>query len=143
MLEGLLEVCVRALLALVLAGYAAFAVVSPLRAHHSFAAQYDSDAPVELDGVITRVEWKNPHAHFYVDVENGDGTVANWDMELASPNMLTRNGWRRDALEEGDHVVVTGSQARDGTNTAATTLITLDDGRQYSFITVINATPDR
>ena len=122
------------------AGCVVAAAVTPVAAHHSFAAQYDSNAPIELDGVITRVEWKNPHAHFYVDVADG-ATVANWDMELASPNMLTRNGWSRDALKEGDHVIVTGSRARDGTNTAATTLITLDDGRQYSFISVINATP--
>ena len=119
------------------------ALAAPALAHHSFAAQYDADDPVELEGVITRVEWKNPHAHFYVDVTGDNGAVANWDMELASPNMLTRNGWKRDALKEGDRVRVAGSRAKDGTPTAATTLITLDDGRQYSFIGVVNDVPDR
>ncbi len=107
--------------------------------HHSFAAQYNSDDPVEFDGVITRVEWKNPHAHFYVDVSDPDGTVENWDMELASPNMLVRNGWKRDLLKQGDRIHVTGSRAHDGTNTAATSLITLPDGNQLTFISNPNA----
>lgn len=102
--------------------------------HHSFAAQYDRDAPVEFEGVVTRVEWKNPHAHFYVDVTHLHGAVANWDMELASPNMLIRNGWKMNSLEEGDRIHVTGSRAKDGTNTAATTLITFPDGSQLTFI---------
>ena len=108
-------------------------------AHHSFAAQYNSDDPVEFDGVVTRVEWKNPHAHFYVDVSGPDGTVENWDMELASPNMLVRNGWKRDLLKTGDRIHVTGSRANDGTNTAATSLITLPDGNQLTFISNPNA----
>ena len=108
-------------------------------AHHSFAAQYNSDDPVEFDGVVTRVEWKNPHAHFYVDVSGPDGTVENWDMELASPNMLVRNGWKRDLLKQGDRIHVTGSRANDGTNTAATSLITLPDGNQLTFISNPNA----
>ncbi len=108
-------------------------------AHHSFAAQYNSDDPVEFDGVVTRVEWKNPHAHFYVDVSGPDGTVENWDMELASPNMLVRNGWKRDLLKQGDRIHVTGSRAKDGTNTAATSLITLPDGNQLTFISNPNA----
>ena len=108
-------------------------------AHHSFAAQYNSDDPVEFDGVVTRVEWKNPHAHFYVDVSGPDGAVENWDMELASPNMLVRNGWKRDLLKQGDRIHVTGSRAHDGTNTAATALITLPDGNQLTFISNPNA----
>ena len=108
-------------------------------AHHSFAAQYNSDDPVEFDGLVTRVEWKNPHAHFYVDVSGPDGTVENWDMELASPNMLVRNGWKRDLLKQGDRIHVTGSRANDGTNTAATSLITLPDGNQLTFISNPNA----
>lgn len=132
----------RTIFELLAAGMLVSAVVLPTAAHHSFAAQYDSDDPIELDGVITRVEWKNPHAHFYVDVVGEDGTLVSWDMELASPNMLTRNGWKRDALKEGDRVTVTGSRGKDLTRTAATTLITLADGRQYSFIAVINDVPN-
>jgi hypothetical protein len=114
--------------------FAHWGATTAAAAHHSFAAQYDRDDPVGFEGVVTRVEWKNPHAHFYVDVTAPDGTVANWDMELASPNMLIRNGWKMNSIEEGDRVQVTGSRAKDGTSTAATTLITLPDGSQLTFI---------
>ena len=121
----------------------AFALVAvaapPAMAHHSFAAEYNREDPVEFDGVVTRVEWKNPHAHFYIDVTTPEGSVENWDMELASPNMLTRNGWKRDLLFEGQEIHVTGSRAKDGTNTAATTLMTLPSGNELTFISNPNA----
>jgi hypothetical protein len=101
----------------------------PLAAHHSFAAEYDANAKVEFDGVVTKVEWTNPHAHYYVDVTGPDGKVASWNMELASPNMLNRNGWTRKTLHEGLKIHVTGSRAKDGTNTAATSTIRLPDGK--------------
>src|SRR5882757_1141463 len=103
--------------------------VAPLPAHHSFAAEYDSTKKVELKGVVTKFEWMNPHAHFYVDVRDKSGKVANWNLELASPNMLVRNGWRRTSLKEGDQVVVVASQAKDATNTASVQTVTLSDGR--------------
>ena len=109
------------------------AAVLPVAAHHSFAAEYDAKAPVEFDGVVTKVEWTNPHAHFYVNVTGPDGKVVNWNMELASPNMLTRNGWKRNSLKEGDKVHVTGSRAKDGTPTAAASLITMPDGRRFTM----------
>jgi len=104
------------------------------QAHHSFAAQYDRSAEVALEGTITKVEWTNPHAHVYLDVKGTDGRVANWNLELASPNMLIRNGWKRDSLVANDHIKVTASHARDGTNTAAVVLITRDDGTELTFI---------
>ena len=97
-------------------------------AHHSFATQYDADAPVELTGVVTRVEWTNPHARFYLDVEDSDGVVTNWNLELASPNVLRRNGWLRNSLEAGDKVTVEGSRARNGTEMANARTVTLADG---------------
>ena len=115
------------------------AALSPGTPHHSFAAEYNREDPVEFDGVVTRVEWKNPHAHFYVDVTTAEGTVENWDMELASPNMLVRNGWKRDLLKQDMRIHVTGSRANDGTNTAATTLITLPNGNELTFISNPNA----
>ena len=105
-----------------------------VQAHHSFAAQYDRNAELALEGIVTKVEWTNPHAHIYLDVTGSDGTVANWNLELASPNMLIRNGWKRDSLVANDHITVTASHARDGTNTAAVVLITRDDGSELTFI---------
>lgn len=97
-------------------------------AHHSFATQYDADAPVKLTGAVTKVEWLNPHARFYVDVTGEDGTVTNWNLELASPNVLRRNGWSRNSLEVGDHVTVEGSRARDGSPMANARTVVLKDG---------------
>lgn len=100
----------------------------PVLAHHSFATQYDADAPVMLEGKITKIEWLNPHARFYVDVADDSGQVTNWNLELASPNVLRRNGWTRNALKEGDHVTVEGSLARDGSKMANARTVTLADG---------------
>jgi len=97
-------------------------------AHHSFAAQYDADKPVTLQGVVTKVEWTNPHARFYVDVEDEEGKVVNWNLELASPNILRRNGWSRNFVEEGDEVTVEGSLARDGSKMANALAVSLADG---------------
>jgi len=104
--------------------------IAPAAAHHSFATQYDADAPVTLKGVVTRVEWMNPHARFYIDVENEGGEVTNWNLELASPNVLSRNGWTRHALKEGDVVTVEGSRARSGAHMANARTVLLADGRQ-------------
>ena len=102
----------------------------PVLAHHSFASQYDADAPVSLTGTVTRVEWTNPHARFYIDVADENGQVHTWNLELASPNVLRRNGWLRNSLEEGDHVTVEGSRARDGSFMANARTVTLKDGTQ-------------
>ncbi len=99
-------------------------------AHHSFAAIYDTEQSVTVTGVVTNVDWLNPHAHFFVDVENEDGAVENWDFELASPNGLMRLGWRRDSLKPGDEVTVVGIPARDGSTRANTRSVTLADGSE-------------
>jgi len=84
---------------------AAFAILASssaaVSAHHSFAAQYDANKPVTLKGIVSKVEWTNPHARFYVDVRDETGTVTNWNLELASPNVLVRNGWSRKSLMVG------------------------------------------
>jgi len=102
----------------------------PLFAHHSFAAEYDSKAPVTLKGVVTKVEWMNPHAYFYMDVKDDSGKVVNWAIENGPPNMLYRNGWRKDTLKPGDVVTVDGFHAKDGTSTANARLVQLPDGRK-------------
>jgi len=106
----------------------------PIAAHHSFAAEYDSNKKVELKGVVTKFEWTNPHAHFYIDVTGAGGKVANWNLELASPNMMQRNGWTRHSLKEGDQVVVVAAQAKDGTNTASAQTIQKSDGTKLTFM---------
>ena len=99
-------------------------------AHHSFAAQYDANKPVTLTGTVTKVEWTNPHARFYIDVQDASGKVVNWNLELASPNYLKRAGWSSTSLKEGDEVTVEGSLARSGASMANARVVTLADGKQ-------------
>ena len=94
-----------------LLGLASAAV--PVLAHHSFAAEFDRSKPVSLTGTVTKVEWANPHARFYIDVKDENGKVNNWDFELASPNGLMRRGWTRNSLKIGDVVTVTGWAAKN------------------------------
>ncbi len=113
-----------------LAGVALVASTAPLVAHHSFAAEYDANKPVTLKGTVTRVEWTNPHARFYVDVKDETGSVTNWNLELASPNVLVRQGWTRKSLNVGDVITVQGSRAKDGSNMANARVVTLADGKR-------------
>jgi len=105
----------------------------PLFAHHSGAAEFDTNKVIELTGVVTKVEWTNPHAHFYMDVTDASGKVANWNLELASPNVLARTGWSRHSLKEGDKVSVTGLKAKDNSNVGHANTITFPDGRKLAF----------
>lgn len=97
----------------------------PTHAHHSFSAQFDAKKPLKMTGTVTSVEWQNPHSWFYIDVEHDGGNVTNWGWELASPNLLLRNGWTRTTLEVGDVVTVEGFHAHNGTNIANARVIVL------------------
>ena len=110
------------------AGLALFS--GSMLAHHSFDAQYDRSETIPMTGVVTKVEWLNPHARFYIDVGDESGAVVNWNMELGSPNGLTRAGWSRHTLQIGEKVTVMASLARDGTKMANAREITMADGRQ-------------
>jgi len=120
----------RAKLGVAAAGLAWLALAVPAIAHHSFAAEYDANQPISLKGVVTKIEWTNPHARFYIDVKESNGTTTNWNLELASPNVLTRNGWTRKSLNIGDEVTVDGSRAKDGTHMANARSVKLADGKR-------------
>jgi hypothetical protein len=101
----------------------------PILAHHSFMAEFNPTQPVTLDGVVTKVEWMNPHTFFYVDVQDKNGQVVNWKLETGTPSQLSMRGWTRDSLKDGDHITVTGYRARNGSNRAATRQVKFADGR--------------
>jgi len=101
----------------------------PVLGHHSFAAQYDAAKPVEMKGTVTKVEWTNPHARFYIDVKDAGGKVENWNFEMASPNVLSRNGWRKDTLKIGSTITVAGYLARQGERMAIAGALTGSDGK--------------
>jgi len=107
-----------------------FAGAHPVVAHHAFAAEYNANRKVLLTGNVTKIDWANPHAHFFLDVKDGSGKISAWDLELASPNTLERGGWTRKSLKVGEVVTVNGYLAKDGTNLAHVRDVRLADGRR-------------
>jgi len=103
-------------------------------AHHSFGAEYDGDKPVTLTGVVTRIEWTNPHSHFYLDVKDARGRATSWRLEGYTVNALYRTGWKKDVtMKVGDTVTVSGWKARNGTNSAHAREVTTSGGRKLFY----------
>jgi hypothetical protein len=115
--------------AVLAAGIGLLAAALPLVAHHSFAAEFDSAKPVSLQGVVTKLDWMNPHIWIYLDTKDDSGTVAHWQCEGGPPNTLTRNGWSKDSLKIGDQASVEGCRSKDGTNTCNARTVKLPSGK--------------
>ena len=128
-------------LALLITGVALAASAVPVFAHHSFAAEFDSTKPVNLTGVVTKVEWMNPHTYFYVDVKDPQsGKIASWACEMGSPNGLTRQGWTRTTLHVGMVVAFEGTRAKDGSLRANARNVTVD-GKKLGAASSEGVTP--
>jgi hypothetical protein len=104
-----------------------FAAAPAVYAHHS-VSMYDMEHPSTFKGVVTRIEWTNPHAYIYLNVKNDKGVVEEWAMEINSPNFLRHNGWTSDTVKPGDTITVTGGAAKSGAKTMRCTSVTLADG---------------
>ncbi len=104
--------------------------VSPVQAHHAFAAEYDGKKQVHLEGVVTQMEWINPHTWIHIDVTDADGKVTSWMIEGGSPNILLRRGFNKGSLEKGQKISIDGFQAKDGSNRANGSNITYPDGKK-------------
>ena len=106
------------------------AAVPSLMAHHSFAAEFDSAKQVKMTGVVTKIDWTNPHVWFYLDVKDESGKITNWGFEMGPPHMLQAQGWTRTTMKLGDTVSFTGSLAKNGTNRVNARNVTTADGKK-------------
>jgi len=107
------------------------ASVLPMEAHHSFAAEYDASKAVRITGVISKVEWTNPHSYLYIDVKDDQGKLLTWTCEGGAPNALSRRGFRKNDIKIGDTVTIDGYGAKDGSHLMDARRITLTDGRSF------------
>jgi len=128
--------------ALAALGFGLIVTAAPVMAHHSFAAEYDSKRPVTLKGVVTKVDWTNPHVYFYMDVTDEGGAVTNWAFEMGPPGLLQRAGWNRNLLKVGDEVTVEGTLAKDNSKQANARSVTMTNtGRKLGAGSSENTNP--
>ena len=118
-------------LGVLVVGLALSALVVPVSAHHSWTAEYDAKKPITVKGVVSKVEWTNPHTHFYVDVTDASGKVITWNFEMASSPALERGGWSRKTLPVGTQVVVEGFAGRSVAERAIVTSFKGADGKEF------------
>jgi len=112
-------------------GLALSTLAVPLSAHHSWTAEYDAKKPISVKGTVSKVEWTNPHTHFYVDVTDAGGKVTTWNFEMASTPALERGGWSRKTLPVGTQVVVEGFAGRSVAERAIVTSFKGADGKEF------------
>ena len=129
----------RAKLVALITGLGVAALCAPALAHHSFAIEYDQTKPIEGTGIISKVEWTNPHMRVYVDVTEPDGSVTTWNLEMGSVNSILRRGWKQSDLKTGAKVSFNGYAGNKIRTRAAISLITLADGRSFKGA---STTPD-
>ncbi len=109
--------------------FSCFAGSMPILAHHSFAAEFDDSKPVKVTGVVTKVEWLNPHIWFYLDAKDENGNITHWAFSGGAPGQLMRRGITKNVIQPGMTVEVEGYRAKDGTNNANGNKVTFPDGR--------------
>ena len=102
----------------------------PLMAHHSFAAEFDNAKIVKMNGIVTKIDWTNPHVWFYMDVKDESGKITNWGFEMGPPHLLQGGGWTRTTMKLGDQIHVEGSAAKNGSNRANARSVTTPDGKK-------------
>ena len=115
----------------------------PAPAHHSFMAEFDQLKPMTVTGVVTKIEWQNPHAFFYLEAKDESGRLVKWSFQTATPNALTNRGWKRESVKVGDQVTVQGYLARHGSNFAAARSVLMPNGKKVFTGTMDDGGPDK